>query len=460
MKVVKKYQHRKVMAALKEQSDKRKVNKRTRPLTRERISAINAKSLFNPGSDQQVSEVLYGERNFGLEPKDGQVSLKSGRASVSADWIDALLGERIGVDHKAEGLAEHVERAAKKDDVVRFCYLVKKYQSCVKLRSTFVEGLRERVSKKTGRVYPTFNMHKAKTGRLSSSDPNLQNIPVDEVNGSRFRNQYTVDDGDVIIEADYSQIELRIQAAYSQDPTLIDVYMNDGDIHQETGEARFGKGKVLTKEQRRQAKSTNFGVIYLESAYGLAHQQNISVEDAQAWIDAFYGKYPLVREWQDEVQAFAMQYGKVHTMFGRWRTVANAMIRGDGPEDHKLRSAALREAVNAPIQGTASDCTLVSLSSIDNIFRDAPGKFMKYVRSRLLSTVHDSIIGSCRNTPDAIKWTVDVIRKTMEERPLLFIREGLMVPYNGKRVALPLKVDVSVGKRWGDVKPYVEGAAI
>src|SRR5215212_7557535 len=256
--------------------------------------------------------------------------------------------------------------------------LILQHRELHKLKGTYIDALPQLVGS-DGRVHTTFNQAVAATGRLSSSDPNLQNIPIRTQTGREIRKAFVADEGWVLLSADYSQVELRILAHISQDESLIETFRSGADIHRATASGMFNiPPEELTVEQRRAAKTINFGVLYGMSAFRLSNELNISTGEAKDFIDAYFSRYPRIQEFLDRTLVEARATGKVTTLFGRVRYI---------PEIHNrsftVRGNAERMATNAPIQGTAADLLKMAMIALDRNLGDA---------ARMLLTVHDEIV--------------------------------------------------------------------
>ncbi len=302
--------------------------------------------------------------------------------------------------------------------------LILQHRELHKLKGTYIDALPLLVGK-DGRVHTTFNQAVAATGRLSSSDPNLQNIPIRTQTGREIRKAFIADEGSVLLSADYSQVELRILAHISQDESLIETFRRGADIHRATASKMFNIPEdELTVEQRRAAKTINFGVLYGMSAFRLANELGISGQQAKEWIEAYFSRYPKIQEYLDRTLADARSTGKVTTLFGRVRYI---------PEIHNrsftVRGNAERMATNAPIQGTAADILKMAMIALeDRLTAHGAG-------ARMLLTVHDEIVIEAPE-PSAAD-VAGIVKETME---------GIFP------LAVPLAVDVHWGKSWYDAK--------
>jgi DNA polymerase-1 len=307
---------------------------------------------FTIGSPQQLAEVLFGR--LGLEP------VRKGKTGYSTDArvLRALRGQHAVVP------------------------AVEEWRELTKLLNTYLEPFPEYIDPRTGRLHTTFKQTVAATGRLSSVNPNLQNIPVRSDLGAEIRACFVAEEGRSLIVADYSQIELRLMAYLSGEEALIEAYHRGEDVHRVTAAAVAGiPVEEVTKQQRERAKATNFGIIYGLSAYGLSEQVDISVEEARAFIDAYFAKYPKVGEFRERVIAQATQDGYVTTLFGRRRAVPE--LRSG---THNVRSLGERLAVNTILQGTAADIIKVAMIAVD------AGLEQRALEGRLVLQVHDELV--------------------------------------------------------------------
>ncbi len=298
---------------------------------------------------------------------------------------------------------------------------VLEYRGLKKLLSTYVEALPELVDKKTGRIHTSFNQAVASTGRLSSNNPNLQNIPIREERGREIRIAFVPAEGHIFFSADYSQIELRLMAHLSRDKSMISDFMSGNDIHAATASKIFGVdiGEV-TREMRSRAKTANFGIIYGISSFGLSERLTIGRKEAKELIDGYFNSYPGVKTYMDESIRKARAAGYVTTMFGRRR-----YLRDINSRNQVVRGNAERNAINAPIQGTAADIIKIAMVRIHD--RLKAGKF----RSKMILQVHDELI-------------FEVYNSELEEIKSIVLHEMS----NAARLEVPLKVDWGTGKNW------------
>jgi len=299
------------------------------------------------------------------------------------------------------------------------------YRNLSKLKSTYVDGLKRMVNPDTGRVHTSFNQTVTSTGRLSSSDPNLQNIPVRTEEGRRIRALFIPAQGNFLLSADYSQIELRVLAHYSGDEALVNAFKNDEDIHRLTAAEVFSVfPELVTPEMRRAAKTVNFGIIYGISAFGLAKELGIGNKQAKEFIDRYFARYPGVKRYMKETVEKAKEQGYVTTLLGRRRYIPDLKNRL-----RTVREFAERTAINTPIQGTAADIIKLAMIQVDSNIQ------AEKTPCRMLLQVHDELIIEAPEK-EIIKVTT-MVKKTME---------------NVIDLAVPLKVDVGWGVNWAKLE--------
>ena len=302
--------------------------------------------------------------------------------------------------------------------------LIIDYRSVSKLKSTFIDGIKPLIDPKTGRVHTHFNQTVTATGRLSSSDPNLQNIPVRTPEGRTIRSLFEAGEGfDWLLSADYSQIELRLLAHMSGDENLIDAFNRGQDIHARTASEVFGVPiEEITPELRRRAKAVNFGIIYGLSDYGLSRDLHIHRKEAAEYIEKYFARYPAVKRYLDGIIDSARSKGYVTTMFGRRRSLPMINDR-----IYNRRSLAERMAMNTPIQGTAAD--IIKLAMIET------EKNLIGLKSRMILQVHDELV---IETVDAeVERVKEIVRRSME---------------GAASLAVKLEVDIAVGRNWSEAK--------
>ncbi|HTE43004.1 MAG TPA: DNA polymerase I [Steroidobacteraceae bacterium] len=353
-----------------------------------------AEQPFNVDSPKQLQEILFGKLNIPVLRKT-----PTGQPSTAEDVL--------------EELAEQYELPK----------LIMEYRGLTKLKSTYTDKLPLQINEKTGRVHTSYHQAVAATGRLSSQDPNLQNIPIRSSEGRRIRQAFIAPPGYVLLAADYSQIELRIMAHLSGDQSLLTAFAEDRDIHQATAAEVLGVPiDQVTSEQRRSAKAINFGLIYGMSAFGLAKQLGVGRGEAQKYVDLYFDRYPGVKRYMDETRAQARAQGFVETVFGR-----RLYLQDINNRNAALRQYAERSAINAPMQGTAAD--IIKRAMIDVY----DWLLQSNTDARLVMQVHDELVLEVgANAVDAV--TLE-LRKRMER---------------AAELRVPLKVDVGVGANWDE----------
>jgi DNA polymerase-1 len=301
--------------------------------------------------------------------------------------------------------------------------LILEHRSLSKLKSTYVDKLPEQINPLTGRVHTSYHQTVTATGRLSSSDPNLQNIPIRSAEGRKIRQAFKAPQGFSIVAADYSQIELRIMAHLSDDDGLIAAFQQNQDIHKATAADVFHVPiNDVSVELRRSAKAINFGLIYGMSSFGLAKQLNISRNDAQQYIDAYFTRYPRVKDYMNDTKALAIQQGYVETLFGRRLYLPDIQSR-----NATLRQYAERTAINAPMQGTAADIIKRAMLSVDQWLEATP------TYGQMLMQVHDELVFEIKN--DHLESAIAQIRMRMSD---------------AAKLKVPLIVDVNYGNNWDE----------
>ena len=357
---------------------------------------------FNIASVQQLRDVLFTHLGF----KPIKKTSIGGDASTDQETLEALAGQ----DHP------HVEFPRK----------LLEHRKIAKLKSTYVDALPAIASARTGRVHASFNQTVASTGRLSSSEPNLQNIPIRSEMGGQIRRAFLPEKDWLLLAADYSQIELRLLAHFSGDKVLQRAFAEDRDIHARVAAQIFSvEEQHVSEAMRRTAKTVNFGVIYGISAPGLATRLGLSVKEGAAFIDAYFQKYPSVQEYQESLLATCRQEGHVSTILGRRR-----QIEGVRPTtSYKNRNQPEREAINMQIQGSAADLIKVAMLNVHHRLR-REGR-----RSRMLLQIHDEL----------------VFELPIEERDAVvrLVHEEMTQALAG-RLLVPLRVDMSIGPNWHD----------
>ncbi|MFK5996803.1 MAG: DNA polymerase I [Rhodobacterales bacterium] len=355
-----------------------------------------AGQAFNVGSPKQLGEILFDK--MGLE---GGKKGKTGAYSTGVDVLEDLA-------------AEGHELPAKVLD----------WRGMSKLKSTYTDALQTHINPDTGRVHTSYIISGASTGRLASTDPNLQNIPVRTPAGRQIREAFVADAGNVLVSLDYSQIELRILAHIGKIDALKQAFLDGKDIHAMTASEMFGVPiEGMDPAIRRQAKAINFGVIYGISGFGLARNLRIPRKQAQAFIDTYFERFPEIKTYMDDTVAFAKEYGFVQTLFGR--KIHTTEIGAKGPQ----AGFAKRAAINAPIQGTAADVIRRAMIRMPDAIAHLPAK--------MLLQVHDELIFEVPKA--AVDDTIDVVRKVMENAAMPVVK-----------LDVPLTVDAGQGANWAE----------
>ncbi len=347
---------------------------------------------FNINSPQQLSYVLFEELKLPTAHK------KKGTGA-------AVLEELRGVHPVIEPILD--------------------YRQLAKLKSTYIDALPSLINPKTGRLHTCFNQTKTATGRLSSSDPNLQNIPIRGELGKQVRQSFIAPAGSHLLAGDYSQIDLRVLAHLSQDQGLLDAFRRDEDIHASTASRLFGvETSRVTSDMRRVAKTVNFGVIYGMSDYGLEQATELSREEAAQFITSYFEKYPGVKKYLESTKQQARDKGYVQTMLGRRRPIPEILS-----SNRMIREAAERMAINMPVQGTSADIIKVAMVEL---YREMQRRQLK---SKMLLQVHDELL-------------FEVPSEELEEMRQLVPR----IMSTALELSVPLKVDIESGQNWGELK--------
>ena len=369
----------------------------------EREIAAKAKEIyeccgmeFNIGSPKQLGDVLFNKLNL---PKP----VKYGKGKTISTAVDVLEG--LAANHAAPRL-------------------VLEYRQLTKLKSTYVDALPALINPASGRLHTTFGQTGTATGRLSSTNPNLQNIPIRTELGREIRAAFIAEPGHVLLAADYSQIELRLLAHYSKDALLVEAFRRGDDIHTLTASQVFGVPPLMvTADHRRQAKVVNFGIVYGLSAFGLSQQLGIEPSEAKKFIDAYFEKYSGVRKFIDQTLEEARRTQQVKTLFGRVRPIPDI-----NSKNANQRGFAERTAVNTPLQGTAADLIKLAMINIDQLLTE------RKLATRMTLQVHDELVFE---VPEAEVETVQsLVRQQME---------------NVHPLSVPLLVKIGVGKNWRDL---------
>lgn len=347
---------------------------------------------FNLGSPKQLQEILFGK--LGIKPLK---KTPSGAPSTDEDVL-----QELALDYPLPKV-------------------ILEHRSLAKLKSTYTDKLPKMINAQTGRVHTNYNQAVAITGRLASSDPNLQNIPVRTAEGRRIREAFVAPAGSQIISADYSQIELRIMAHLSQDAGMLTAFANNEDIHRATAAEIFGVDKTaVDNEQRRYAKVINFGLIYGMSAFGLAQNLNIERGAAANYIERYFARYPGVKAYMENTRTLAKQQGYVETYFGRrlWVPEINSA-------NVQRRNGAERAAINAPMQGTAADLIKLAMIAVDRWLRE------EKLQTKLIMQVHDELV---LEVPDA---ELELVKEKLPQ-----LMQGVA------QLSVPLLAEVGVGSNW------------
>ena len=355
-----------------------------------------AGSEFNVNSPAQLAEILFDKLNL-------QPSARRGKAKARSTAADIL--EELAAQHPLP--AKIIE-----------------YREIAKLKSTYVDSLPKLIHPETGRLHTSFSQTGTATGRLSSSDPNLQNIPIRTELGREIRAAFVAEKGKILLSADYSQIELRIMAHFSKDPVLIDAFRSGEDIHARTAQEVFGvRPMAQTAEHRRAAKAINFGIIYGLSAFGLAQQLGIEQREAAKFINAYFTRYKGVKDYLDNILEETRKTGATKTLFGRIRPIPEI----NSPQ-MQLRNFAERTALNSPLQGTAADLIKMAMITIDR--RLAEEEF----EAKMILQVHDELLFEAPKKE----------QKKLEE----LVKEEMEGVY---KLMVPLVVEIGSGPNWRDM---------
>ena len=351
-----------------------------------------AGGAFNVDSPKQLQEILFGKLGIPVIRKT-----PTGQPSTAEDVLEELAA--------AYPLPK----------------LILEYRGVAKLKSTYTDKLPEQIDQQSGRIHTSYHQAVAATGRLSSTDPNLQNIPIRTPEGRRIRQAFVAPPGYSLVAADYSQIELRIMAHLSGDPGLLNAFAEDRDVHQATAAEVFGIAlDAVTADQRRSAKAINFGLIYGMSAFGLARQLGIGRGEAQKYVDLYFDRYPGVKRYMDETKQQAREAGFVETIFGRRLYLPDILSRNQAQRQYAERSA-----INAPMQGTAADIIKRAMIEVDAWLR------ISQARARLIMQVHDELILEVAD--ESVETIAQRLRHHMSQAADLRV---------------PLKVDVGIGRNW------------
>ncbi len=355
---------------------------------------------FNLNSTQQLSKALF--ETLHLSPPDSSNKTKAGAYSTAADVLELMKDKHAVVN------------------------LLLEFREISKLVSTYLDAIPRQINPKTGRVHTSFNQTGSVTGRLASSDPNLQNIPTRTELGHKVREGFIAEPGKLLLSVDYSQIELRIAAHMANDENMLNAFRAGQDIHATTAAAIYNIPlDQVTKDQRRHAKAINFGLIYGMSPFGLTRTTDLTLAEAEDFVKAYFNKFPGVKSYLDNIRKLAADQGYVETMLGRKRyfpELKNAATQ-------QLKARAEREAINSPIQGTAADIMKVAMMRLPDALKKAG------LKSKILLQVHDELLLECPE--DELKSAVKITQKVME---------------GAYHISVPLETDAAVGNNWGEMK--------
>ncbi|MFN8434888.1 MAG: DNA polymerase I [Anaerolineales bacterium] len=354
---------------------------------------------FNINSPQQLSDVLFN--HLRLEPPDKGRKTSTGFYSTSADVLDSMRGQHPVLDF----ILEHRELS--------------------KLKSTYVDALPAAVDANTGRVHTSYSQIGAVTGRLSSNNPNLQNIPIRTETGRKVRNGFIADKGNLLLSVDYSQIELRIVAHMAQDEAMLAAFRAGEDIHATTAAAVYDIPlEQVNKDMRRHAKAINFGLIYGMSAFGLMHSTGLTLAESEDFVKAYFKKFPGIKKYLDGIRRDAAEIGYVETLLGRRRYFPALQTK----TNVQLKNREEREAINAPIQGTAADIMKIAMLNIPPALQKAG------LKAKMLLQVHDELV-------------LEVPKKEIEQTAKL-VQETMA---NAYPMSIPLETEARAGVSWGEM---------
>lgn len=359
---------------------------------------------INVNSTQQLSKALF--ESLDLQPPDNSRKTKSGHYSTAASVLEEMRGQHEMIDAVLE------------------------YRELAKLVSTYLDALPQQVNPHTNRMHTSFNQTGSSTGRLASSNPNLQNIPTRTELGHKVRRGFVAGEGMLFLSVDYSQIELRIVAHMAEDKAMLDAFRAGQDIHAATAAAIYDIpiGDV-TSEQRRHAKAINFGLIYGMSAFGLSRSADLTLAEAENFVKAYFDRFPKVKKYLDGIRKDAARQGYVETLLHRRRYFLNLK----SPATHQIRAREEREAMNAPIQGTAADIIKIAMIQLPHALQSAG------LGAKLLLQVHDELLLECPE--EELNETAIVVQGIME---------------NAHALSIPLTTDAKFGKNWGEMEALTD----
>jgi DNA polymerase-1 len=372
-----------------------------------RMSAIEARIFeacgepFNLNSPPQLSDVLF--KRLQIVPPDRTAKTATGFYSTSAEVLESLRGRHPVVDWILE------------------------YRELSKLKSTYVDALPVQVNPATGRVHTSYNQTGSVTGRIASSEPNLQNIPIRTELGRQVRKAFIASPGQLLLSVDYSQVELRIVASIAGDDGMLDAFRAGQDIHAATAAAVYGVSlDRVTKEQRSRSKGINFGLIYGMSAFGLTRYTDLTLAESENFMKAYFQQFPGIKTYLDGIRRQATEEGYVETLLGRRRYFPGLKNQ----RDRNIRNREEREAINAPIQGTAADIMKIAMLRVSQALAQSG------LSARMLLQVHDELVLEC--FPEELPAAAALVQEVMENAYILTI---------------PLKTEARWGKNWDEMAP-------
>ena len=354
---------------------------------------------FNIGSPKQLGEIIYNDLKIAKLKKT-----KKGSLATNAKILEDL------------ALTGH-----------KFPNLILEWRQVSKLKSTYTDALQDHISKKTRRVHTSFLLAATNTGRLASSDPNLQNIPIKTLDGKEIRKAFIAEKDHILISADYNQIEMRILADLADVKELKKAFKENQDIHSLTASQVFNLPiKKVSEDQRRKAKAINFGIIYGITQYGLAKQISVSNDEAQTFINSYFKKFPEIKDYMNTTIKSCRKLGYVTNIFGR-----RIHLRGINDKNFSIRSFQERAAINAPIQGSAADIIRLAMIKIDNLLKNQP-------KTKMLLQIHDELIFEC-------------LRKD-ENNVKKLIKDSMVSISSSEhhKFSIPLEVNINIGNNWGE----------
>jgi DNA polymerase-1 len=358
---------------------------------------------FNINSTQQLSQVLFDELR--LTPPDRTRKTASGFYSTAASVLEEL------------------------KDAHPIVTLILEQREIGKLKSTYADALPKQVNPHTSRIHTSFNQTGSVTGRLASSNPNLQNIPIRTDLGRQIRRAFIADQGNVLLGVDYSQIELRIVAHMSQDKAMIEAFLDDQDIHTTTASAIYNVDpNQVTSGMRRHAKAVNFGLIYGMSPYGLSRSTDLTLAEAEDFVDTYFKRFPGVRRYLDQTRQIASEQGYVETLLSRRRYFPQLM-KGGVKVSEQTKARAEREAINAPIQGSAADIIKIAMLRLPKALKE------RGLSAKMLLQVHDELVLECPK--NELQDTANIVKNIMQ---------------TAYKLSIPLKTDAKAGPNWAEME--------